>query len=171
MKLAVTGLMLIICMPIWAKEQQHEWYYGTVVNQQMTANYRGTYSTANVNIYPNAANGRAMSIPIYARQNTVVVDSFGHRLVWQEKGRRAVVFTIGGSVRFYQDGNYFVVLDANGKKHKFVMMSDTLLPKAQAGPASAEDTPKCPTGLQWVPTNYGGYCGAPKAQSQDGSTQ
>ena len=60
-------------------------------------------------------------VPLRRSSDTVVVDTPMYRMIWQEKITRRgfVTLPVHGNIDFYQDGAWFVVLDAKGRKHKF----------------------------------------------------
>jgi len=56
------------------------------------------------------------------RHNIVVVETARYRLTWAEVGKEQVIFPVNRTIRFYQDGNWFIVLDSKHKKHKFALV-------------------------------------------------
>jgi hypothetical protein len=56
------------------------------------------------------------------RHNIVVVETARYRLSWAEVGKEQVIFPVNRTIRFYQDGNWFIVLDSNHKKHTFALV-------------------------------------------------
>ena len=56
------------------------------------------------------------------RHNIVVVETARSRLTWAEVGKEQVIFPVNRTIRFYQDGNWFIVLDSNHKKHTFALV-------------------------------------------------
>ncbi len=66
-----------------------------------------------------------VGVPIVRTSDIVVIETSTQRMTWSEyiKGRRgAVILPVNGAIQFYQDGKWFVVLDANKKKHKFSLV-------------------------------------------------
>ena len=63
-----------------------------------------------------------MSVPIYRRSSRVVVETDSQILELVETAPNLVVLAVNGSVEFYRDGDWFVVLDAKKKKHKFALV-------------------------------------------------
>ena len=63
-------------------------------------------------------------VPITRVSDVVVVETAQYRLTWQEQMTRRgpVVLPVNGTVQFYQDGRFFIVLDAAHKKHKFAVL-------------------------------------------------
>ena len=69
-------------------------------------------------------------MPINLRSNIVVVETGAYRYTWQELTRSPnwhhfVVLTVNDEVRFYRDGQWFMVLGSQGKKHKFTLNGAT----------------------------------------------
>ncbi len=66
-----------------------------------------------------------VGVPIVRTSDIVVIETSTQRMTWSEfiKGRQgAVILPVNGVIQFYQDGKWFVVLDANKKKHKFSLV-------------------------------------------------
>ena len=85
-----------------AAEQAHQWKTGTVISQQLTSD-----------------------------SNTVAVIAGAHSYVWQEVSpstapHHFIVLvhdqTVREQVKFYREGQWFVILDDEGKKHQFRLM-------------------------------------------------
>jgi hypothetical protein len=71
--------------------------------------------------------GTAMiAVPIYRQSNTVQVDVAQYRYTWVESGRNQIILPVGGRIQFYQDKNWFIILDSAGKKHKFGLVGQTV---------------------------------------------
>jgi hypothetical protein len=89
--------------------------YGTVVSQEIATTRNGVYA---------APVGTAtIAVPIYGRSNVVVVDTESTRYKWSEATRRGtIVLTVNAPVEFYRDGNWFIVLDSKGGKHRFALI-------------------------------------------------
>ena len=112
---------LLLCLPVSVlAKKQVPLQIGRVISQDIETRDRGT---AIMPLY-----GGVVGVPISQRYDTVVIETHGHRMTWAEVGKRTIVLTVNGNVQFYQDKNYFVVLDAGGKKHKFVLLHDEVLP-------------------------------------------
>ncbi len=97
----VFGLILATCAAAMA-EQPHQWETATVISQKLTPN-----------------------------SSTVVVFAGANSYVWQEFTRSPdchhfIVLvhdqTVHDQVRFYRDGQWFVVLDEKGEMHKFSLI-------------------------------------------------
>jgi hypothetical protein len=118
---AVAAVVLSLCLtPIFvAAEKPHQGETATVISESLGSGPAGTYSG------PLGA-GQA-SMPINLRSNIVVVETGAYRYTWQEFTRSPnwhhfVVLTVNDEVKFYRDGQWFMVLDSQGKKHKFTLI-------------------------------------------------
>ncbi len=64
--------------------------------------------------------GRGLiGVPITRNSDIVVVETATQRLTWAEAGRKFVILPVNGTIHFYRDGNWFIVLDSKKNKHKF----------------------------------------------------
>ena len=100
----VFGLgVLLICAGVIA-EQPHQWKTATVISQKLTPD-----------------------------SNTVAVIAGAHSYVWQEMSRSTdshhfIVLvhdpTVHDRVKFYRDGEWFVVVDNAGEKHRFRLIRE-----------------------------------------------
>jgi len=100
-------------------EKPHQWETARVVSQNLGSSPAGVYSAP--------VGTGSIAAPIYLRSNIVVVDTGDYRYTWQEFTRSPnwhhfVVLTVNDEVKFYRDGQWFVVLDSRGKKHKFALI-------------------------------------------------
>jgi hypothetical protein len=95
----VFGLVLFATYAAGIAEQSHQWKTATVISQQLTSD-----------------------------SNMVAVITGAHSYVWQEIARNPdrhhfIVLvddpTVHEQVKFYRDGQWFVILDDQGEKHKF----------------------------------------------------
>jgi hypothetical protein len=102
-----------------AKEKNHEWLPGTVISQN--------FETSNNGVAVMPIGSMIAGIPIRRLSNTVVVESGGYRFQWLEVTPRKITLVVNDTVRYYRDGKYFVVLDMQNKKHKFVAIGITKL--------------------------------------------
>jgi hypothetical protein len=57
--------------------------------------------------------------PISRMSNIVVIETPTQRITWAEDGRKFIILPVHGTINFYRDGKWFIVMDANKKKHKF----------------------------------------------------
>ena len=115
----VFGLLLLtLCLPSIA-EKAHNWEKAKVISQSLGSSPAGLYT---------APVGTAtVTTPINLRSNVVVVETGEYRYTWQEFTRspnwhRFAVLIVNDDVRFYRDGQWFVVMDNEGKKHKFSLI-------------------------------------------------
>ncbi len=68
--------------------------------------------------------------PLVRYSNTVIVKTAHEKMTWAEVSsyatgtgtqdvQNAIPLPVHGTIQYYQDGNWFIVLDAVKKKHKF----------------------------------------------------
>jgi len=60
--------------------------------------------------------------PIRRVSDVVVVETASQRMTWVEEGKSFVILPVNGTIHFYRDGQWFVVIDAKKKKHKFGLL-------------------------------------------------
>lgn len=115
-----TVLVLLIAMvPIvaFSRDKEHEVEHAKVISQSMNSSQAGTY---------NAPIGSAtVAVPLYRRSNVVVVETNDYRFEWSESGNKPIVLPVNGTIDFYRDGDWFIVLDSHHKKHKFGLVGMT----------------------------------------------
>jgi len=109
---------LTMPVPVLA-EKPHQWETAIVVSQNLGSTPAGVYS--------GPVGTGQIAAPISLRSNIVVVDTGEYRYTWQEFTRSPnwhhfVVLTVNDQVKFYRDGQWFVVLDSENKKHKFTLI-------------------------------------------------
>ena len=94
-------VLLATCAAVMA-EKTHQWATATVISQKLTSD-----------------------------SNTVAVITGAHSYVWQEitgnpDWHHFIVLvhdpTVHDQVKFYRDGQWFVILDDQGEKHKFSLI-------------------------------------------------
>lgn len=121
-KTALFTFLLLAVAPgcIAGKDKpQPQWETGRVVSQQLNQSQTGTRtSQRGTRVYTNA---------IYSSTNSVVVETEKVRYEWVEYGNRSVILPVEGQVNFYRDGDWFIVLDAKQKKHKFSLTGMTTI--------------------------------------------
>ena len=68
--------------------------------------------------------GMLVGVPITRTSDIVVWETASQRLTLSEAitRRGAIVLPVNGTVQFYQDGKWFIVLDSVRKKHKFSLV-------------------------------------------------
>jgi hypothetical protein len=102
----------------------------------------------------------AIAVPINGRSNVVVVDTGPTRYTWSEATRRGtIVLTVNAQVEFYRDGDWFVVLDSKGGKHRFALIGATAReqkPTTEAKPAMAETFTSDGLPTRWQSLTSGG---------------
>lgn len=100
----VFGLVLLATCAAVMAEQSHKWETGTVISQKLTSD-----------------------------SSTVVVFTGAHSYVWQEftgspDWHHFIVLvhdqTVRDQVKFYRDGQWFVILDDQREKHKFRLIRE-----------------------------------------------
>lgn len=121
LKVAFSLLMMTTSVCLMA-ENSHQWETATVVSQILGSNRAGVY------VGPLGAG--SIAAPINIRSNMVVVETEQYRYRWQEFTRSPnwhhfIVLTVNDEVKFYRDGQWFVVLDNQNKKHKFTLIGAT----------------------------------------------
>jgi hypothetical protein len=98
----VLGSVLLATSAAVMAEQSHQWETGTVISQKLTSD-----------------------------SNTVAVITGARSYVWQEVTRSPdwhhfIVLvhnqTVHDQLKFYHDGQWFVILDDQGEKHKFTLI-------------------------------------------------
>lgn len=83
----------------------------------------------------------SISVPIYRRSNIVVVETDTYQYQWSEAGKKTLILPVNDDVEFYRDGNWFIVLDTNHKKHKFGLVGMTALsPSNNSGTCPCADS-------------------------------
>jgi hypothetical protein len=111
MKTAV--LLLLCCLPAFAKTNPTI-QSGTVISQDVSSQNGGFV------MVPIGAG--LVSVPINNQSNIVVIESQTLRMTWIEiKSNKAIVLPVHGEIKFYQDGDKFIVIDSGNKKHKFAL--------------------------------------------------
>ncbi|MGO9240655.1 MAG: hypothetical protein ACLQBJ_07565 [Bryobacteraceae bacterium] len=106
---------------ICAAEKPHNWQRAKVIYQKVGSYQAGAYAAP--------IGTAAIAVPIYRRSNVVVVETDTDRLEWSEAGRSTVILPVNGYIQFYRDGNWFIVVDSNKKKHKFALVGMTVKPQ------------------------------------------
>ena len=98
------GLVLLATSSAVMAEQSHKWETATVISQKLTSD-----------------------------SSTVVVVTGAHSYVWQEftrspGGHDFIILvhnqTVHDQVKFYRDGQWFVILDDQDEKHKFRLIRE-----------------------------------------------
>ena len=105
-------------------EESHQWETATVISQTLGSSPMGECS--------GQAGSGDVAAPTNRKSNTVGVDTGTYRYSWQEftggsDWHHFIVLTghnqtVHDQVKFYRDGQWFVVLDNLGEKHKFCLL-------------------------------------------------
>jgi hypothetical protein len=108
--LALAGLTLF-AGSVTAAKKPIVWESAKVISQDLGSDKSGTYL---------APIGTAVvAVPIYNSWNRVTVETADYIYQWSESGNQKIILPVNGEVRFYRDGDWFIVLDSKNKKHKF----------------------------------------------------
>jgi hypothetical protein len=116
MKVLVFDLCLAgVAMPAFSKSQP-AMQTAKVISQEI-----GSYSQGAA-VLP--VGGMLVGVPITRRSDMVVLETASYRFTLSELIGRygAVILPVNGTVEFYQDGKWFIVLDSSKKKHKFSLV-------------------------------------------------
>jgi hypothetical protein len=99
------------------------WETATVVSQNI--------APINMGAYAGPIGNGAIAVPLTGRANVVVIDTerFGYTLAEPDINsvrvfRRSystspLILPVHGTVQFYRDGNWFIFIDNDGRKHRF----------------------------------------------------
>ena len=111
----VLGLVVVINSAAVTAEESYKWETATVISQTIGRSPMGECSEQ-----------------VGSHSNTVVVDTGTYRYSWQEltdgsDWHHFIVLTghdriAHEQVKFYRDGQWFVVLDDQGEKHRFCLL-------------------------------------------------
>ena len=91
--------------------------HAKVISQNLSSSPGGTY---------NAPIGNStIAVPIYRKRNVVVLETNEYLYELSESGGNMLILPVNGSIEFYRDGDWFVLLDSKHKKHKFALVGMT----------------------------------------------
>ena len=76
--------------------------------------------------------GMAIEVPLRQRTNFVMIKTEVYQYALQEVTDHFIILPVLGMIEFYRDGKYFVILDEQGKKHKFVVTHILVLNSEEA---------------------------------------
>ena len=108
------ALVLTLGAPSFAAKPAPVWQKGVVVSQDLNSSQAGTYA---------APMGNAtIAIPVYRTSNSAVIETDKYRFQWLESGNRPLVLPVNSEIEFYQEGDWFIVLDSKHHKHKFSLV-------------------------------------------------
>jgi hypothetical protein len=120
----VFGLVMLIASAVMVAEESRQWETATVISQTIGSSPMGDCS--------GQVGSGAVAAPTNRKSNTLVVDTGRYRYSWQEltggaDGHQFIVLTghdhiAHEQVRFYRDGQSFVLLDNQGEMHKFCLL-------------------------------------------------
>lgn len=106
------GLLLLCSISAFAKPNP-PLETAKVISQDLETQDRGTA------VMPL---GRGVvGVPISRRSNIVLVETASERMTWGEdgNGKNVIILPVHGTIQFYRDGKWFIVMDSSNKKHKF----------------------------------------------------
>lgn len=111
-----SALLCILCLTALAEaEKVRDWEMAKVISQKVGSDAAGAYAAP--------IGSAVVAVPIYRRWSFVVVETEHYRYQWQERPGKTLIFNVNEFVRFYRDGDWFVVLDSKNNKHKFALVS------------------------------------------------
>ena len=113
MLVRVAFLLLLLSVPAFAKPIR-QFESGKVVSQELSSE-DGGYAVIPIGT-------GLVGAPITRRSNVVVVETVTERFTWMEAGRSSIILPVHGTIQFYRDGKWFVILGSSQKKHKFGLM-------------------------------------------------
>ena len=104
-------LLVVFALPALSAEKPHAWETAKVISQELNSSRAGTYV--------GPLGGGSIAAPLYRRTNHVILETATYRFGLDEVGRSPLILAVNDDVMFYRDGKWFIMLDAEGKKHKF----------------------------------------------------
>jgi len=120
MKALALGI-LFLAVPLAASPKPHNWQTGKVISQEINSYNAGAAAVP--------IGGSVVAVPLRRTSNQIVLETNAYRLTLLEKpSKHYLVLAENSSVQFYQDGQWFVFLDANMKEHKFSLLHMVKLP-------------------------------------------
>ena len=145
-RITLLGLFLAVCIQASPTDVEHKWETGKVVDQLLSSSLAGAYA--------GPIGSGAIAVPLYQQANDVAIETTvfkysedgaiiqqaTYRYGWHEVGRKAlvgdryyppkyrVILVVNTTVRFYRDGDLFVVMDDKNRPHKFILTGAVLLP-------------------------------------------
>lgn len=134
--LGILLLSLLAFVPASRAADKRDWRTARVISQNISSSTAGTYAMP--------VGTAVIAVPIRRMSNVVVVETPHDRMTWVELGGKVIILSVNEDVRYYMDGEHFVVLDSKGKKHKFALVGmekkTEELPKAAATQSTAIGT-------------------------------
>ena len=116
---AVIAVVVLLASTLAFAEKERAWEMAKVVSQDLRTHTGAAYG--------GPFGPGPMIVPVAYTTNIAVVETKDYRYTWSEHSKKKVVLPVHGTIRFYRDGDYFVVLDTNGKKHKFGLLKAVAL--------------------------------------------
>lgn len=114
-KMLAVVLMAVVSTVLAAKEPKPDWQKAVVIDQL------DTLSSGGADDLP-----RMFGIPAKRQHKILVLDTEqGFRVTLEETAWRLedfLILTVNQSVSYYEEKDALIMLDAKGKKHKFVLL-------------------------------------------------
>jgi hypothetical protein len=117
----------LFVLPSFAAKQKN-WETAKVISQEFDA-IGGSAVTM-----PRGTMHAAFPLTRTRHYSIVVVETAKSRMTWSESGKHPITLMVNGSIQFYRDGDRFVVLDFQQKKHKFVLIGMSTPGKSPIAP-------------------------------------
>jgi len=116
-EILLVSILSLGCMPGLSAEKSHQWEHAKVISQDQGSSAAGAYAAP-------LGNG-TIAVPLYRNWNRVVVETDRYVYQWNEVGRTKIILPVNGEVAFYREGDWFIIMDSNNKKHKFGLVGMT----------------------------------------------
>ena len=118
----LTALLFVVLVSVAKKPIP--WEVGLVVSQDISSETVGFHNA------PYFGVGPPRTITDSTATSKVVVDVGTIRYTWNERYVvNPVILTVNTDIQFYRDKNWFVVMDAKGKTHRFSLAGMAKLPE------------------------------------------
>ena len=113
------GLFLFVSPALFPEEIRHNWEKAKVVSQGVVASPGGVIAVP--------IGKSVITLPIDLKSNAVTVETETEILRWVEYPQSGfLILPVNGTVYFYRHRDWFIVLDARKRKHKFSMVGMTV---------------------------------------------
>lgn len=118
MKALVLAVCLLACAPVFAKDQP-EMKTAKVISQNIATSDQGAA------VVP--IGGALVGVPLRERENIIVIEHTGAKgtfrgTIQELYPRHPLVLTVNGTVDYYMEKGKLIILDSQGKKHKFAIV-------------------------------------------------